>query len=171
MIGRTERRLPNTSRKYDLDGWRGNHSPWASERKRPGWGVSRACRAEGRAGRGSAGEERQGPGCTTARDAVGPGWRLAASSPHRGRPGKRPTYGPVATESSGPRVCVRVPAFGSLWCSGATAAARGHGGGAAPVRCRHLLRRLRGKGMAGSVALGSGRPVRAESGPSGEGLR
>lgn len=35
----------------------------------------------------AAGEERQGPGCRTAGDAVGPRWRSAPSAPHRGHPG------------------------------------------------------------------------------------
>lgn len=94
--------------------------------------MSRACPAEGRAGRGSAGEERQGPGCRTAGDAVGPRWRSAPSAPHRGHPGKRLTSGLVATESSGQRVCVRGPAFGSLGCArdrgdGGRAGTRGRG--------------------------------------------
>lgn len=163
---------PSTSRKYVLDGRRESHSAWVSERKRPDWGVSRACLAEGGAGRGSAGEERQGPGCTTAGDAVGPWWRSAPSAPHRGRSGKRPTSGLVTTESSGPRACVPGPAFGSLRCAGG----RGDGGRAG-TRGRGRTCALqapaappRRKREAGSVALRSGRPSRAGSRQSGEGL-
>lgn len=56
----------------------------------------------------------------------------------------------------------------------ATAAARGHGGGAAPVRSRHLLRGLGGrqwkKREAGSVAVPSGLPARSVSRRPAEGL-
>lgn len=105
MIGRTEPRPaapPGSTSLMDGESATRHRRRSGSAQGR---GVSRACPAEGRAGRGTAGEERQGPGCTTAGDAVGPRWRSAAGAPRRGRPGKRPASWPVATEPSGRRGC------------------------------------------------------------------
>lgn len=165
MIGRTERRPPAPPGSTSLmDAERATRHGCASGSAQTG-----AClgRVSPRAGRGGALRERSSRG----RAALQPEMLLA-------RGGARPP----ALRTEGVQVSVLplgwwLPsrqgrglvslARHSVSCgalgTGATAAARGHGGGAAPVRCRHLLRRLGGRGR--QVRWRSGRAAPPALGP------